>query len=186
VGYIERFNPHFAAGKWWQQEPFSGRIPYGGQGGAVIATEFMRSILEQEPTVLADDLVELCCRIATVGIDSIFTALVYRYNGTVGPYEGYFSRFWSIGGVPEGRPDGKDVGHMDKRLYNAPLSAEDRALLGRGYAFPISRSSPPPDPLQGVDCERLLLKQEATSEGDQGLDKSRWAREWWDSGPSRP
>ena len=124
--YAEKLNPSYSPSHW----PDS-HVPYGGQGGSIISTAFMRAVVNQPPQHLANDLALFFGCSTTVGVDYFISSLIHRYNGTVGEYAGYLN--WP---TPEFDGFGRyiagdiEVLHPDKTEYNQPLSPEDIEILG--------------------------------------------------------
>jgi len=107
--------------------------PYGGQGGAILDRDFWWRIVNQPSEHLANDLRAYgSCSIAA-GVDYFYTALTYRYNGTVGPYAGLFF----TGLTDQVYHSLIEVVHPDKWLYDQPLEASDLDVLGPNYATPL-------------------------------------------------
>ena len=108
-------------------------LPYGGQGGSILNTQFMRAIAQQPPAHLAAELRTMGGCSTTTGVDYWHTAMVYRFNGTVGPYAAH-----AIVGerdLPTLQADPAVlVIHPDKSHYGSELTAEDQAILGPEWA----------------------------------------------------
>ena len=132
--YAAHLNPTFVYEDWPMSPKEGWRwIPYGGQGGTILHTQFMRAIALQPPEHRIPDERVLSACSTTIGVDYMHTALVYRYNGTVGPFEGYH-----LSHNPADTPGlyanpTVQIFHADKTYYNQPLSQEDLELLGPNW-----------------------------------------------------
>ena len=175
--YAHLFNPAF--------DPINfvgGRPPYGGQGGTVFDAEFLRSVVNQPPAQLDDDLQAYFGCSTTMGVDYFFTAFVYRYNGTLGPYAGY-----TVSPDPSTEDvSAFDIVHPDKSAYNVELTAEELDVLGPNYTRALYVPDPKPPnhaPIHDVNDWPPCGPRDGVKYflGDSGLDKSRWNREWWDA-----
>lgn len=119
-------------GKW---------LPYGGQGGTILNTQLMRAVATQPQEHRVAEMRTLGGCSTTTGVDYWHTAVVYRFNGTVGPYEGY-----SAGTQPgeelaaaQANPS-VIVIHPDKSHYGADLSQEDLGILGPNWGDRLTAS----------------------------------------------
>lgn len=174
--YAHLFNPSFDTANF-----AGGRAPYGGQGGTVFAAEFLRSIVNQPPEQLNNDLQAYFGCSTTMGVDYFFTAFVYRYNGTLGPYEGYL-----VNPDSDDHRSAFDVVHPDKSAYDVELTAEEFDVLGPNYTQALYVPEPKPPnhaPIHDVNDWPPCSPREGVKYflGDSGLDKTRWKREWWDA-----
>jgi hypothetical protein len=111
----------------------------GGFGGSVYATAFWRAILNRPDIGAEVDALYAAGAAAaggghaTYGIDYIMASLLYRFNGSLGTYDGYVESFEprAAGMRAAGRVE---VLHGFKELYsNHPLTWDERELLGPGY-----------------------------------------------------
>lgn len=124
--FCEKLNPSYHPSHWPE-----GHVPYGGQGGSIINTRFMRAVVGQPPEHLANDLALFFGCSTTVGVDYFVSALVHRYNGSVGGYPGYLNWFVpDIDGYDRYIKGDIEVMHPDKTEYNQVLGPEDYAILG--------------------------------------------------------
>ena len=130
--YCEKLNPSYHPRNWPE-----GHVPYGGQGGSIINTRFMRAVVGQPPAHLANDLALFFGCSTTVGVDYFLSALIHRYNGSVGGYPGYLNWFVpEIDGYERYIKGDIEVRHPDKTEYNAVLGPEDEAILGPHWNGP--------------------------------------------------
>ncbi len=128
--YGASMNPFFRLDAWppSPNPAYPGfQIPYGGQGGTLLHTGFMRAIATQAEEHVRAEVALLGGCSTTAGVDYVMTALVYRYNGTVGPLRGSVNRPESY--APEEVAHAAVI-HPDKSDYGQPLSAEDLHILG--------------------------------------------------------
>jgi len=175
--FAASLNPTFDLQSWPvspKGEPWHW-IPYGGQGGTTFNTQFMRAIaLQPYADRIADERMLSGCS-TTIGVDYMHTALVYRYNGTVGPFSGYRLSHDAFK-VEEYRADKTcQVFHADKTHYNQPLSEEELKIMGPHWETPIHA---PPEEEQPVlkpydTCSPMIDKPEENNyphrPGDSGL-----------------
>ena len=158
------------------------RAPYGGQGGTIYDAEFLRSVVNQPAAQLDADMQAYFGCSTTMGVDYFFTTLVYRYNGTLGQYDSYGLRDRA-----ENTDRARfDVFHPDKGAYGGELTPAELAILGPNYTQQhwLPRPLPPNHaPIHNVDDWPPCSPRDGVHYflGDSGLDKSRWAREWWDA-----
>jgi hypothetical protein len=114
-------------------------LTLGGFGGCIFRTSFWKRILnlptiEEEIDALYDH-----GKVQSYGVDYIFASLVYRFNGTLGPFDGYVEAF-------EPRADGMrregkvEVLHGFKDLYKTDhlFTWEDREILGPDFERTIN------------------------------------------------
>lgn len=174
VEFARKLNPAFEAA-WPPSQP-PPRPPYGGQGGSVINARFLEAVAAQASEHLERDLAVFAGCSTTVGVDYLVSALVYRYNGTVGGYDGYLN--WP--GEQGFTGDKVLVLHPDKSDYGAPLEDEDLRDLGpefegvlraRGNA---TRGAVPPE----SGCDRVPSEVSKYRWGDSGLREDAAARGW--------
>jgi hypothetical protein len=112
--------PDMIPGQW---------LPYGGQGGSILNTQLMRAVALQPPEQRMADVRVLGGCSTTTGADYWHTAVVYRYNGTVGPYAGY--ALAGVRGLDALLADPAVlVIHPDKSHYGSELTPEDLGILG--------------------------------------------------------
>lgn len=177
--YAHLFNPAFDPAKFPGMRP-----PYGGQGGSIFDAEFLRSVVHQPARQLDEDMQAYFGCSTTMGVDYFFSTLVYRYNGTIGPYAGYGNRLDVY--HPGANPLAYDVVHPDKSAYDTALTEEELIILGSNYTFEhwLPRPLPPNHaPIHDVNDWPPCSPRDGIKYfmGDTGLDKSRWSREWWDA-----
>ena len=128
--YGATLNPHFRRDAWppSPNPNYPGfHIPYGGQGGSLFHTAFVRAVVTQAEEHVRAEVSLLGGCSTTAGVDYVMTALTYRFNGTVGPLAGAVNR-------PDSYPPEEvaraAIVHPDKSDYGAPLSEEDLRILG--------------------------------------------------------
>jgi len=174
VEFARKLNPAFAAA--WPQGAKGLQPPYGGQGGSVINARFLEAVAAQAPEHLARDLEVFAGCSTTVGVDYLLSAVVNRYNGTIGGYDGYLN--WP--GEQQFTGPQVLVLHPDKSDYGAPLDEEDLRDLGpefegvlraRGNA---TAGAAPPD----VGCDRVPAEAGKYRWGDAGIREDALARGW--------
>jgi hypothetical protein len=183
--YGASLNPFFKRDAWppSPNPNYPGfQIPYGGQGGTLLHTGFMRALATQPEEHVRAEVALLGGCSTTAGVDYVMTALAYRFNGTVGPLAGAVNR-------PENYPQdmvaAAAVVHPDKSDYGAPLNDEDRRILGPHWETPLR--APPPQPGDDAQPNPIcggpagFLQGYAPRPGAEGLAEDARARgEAWD------
>ena len=158
--------PDMIPGQW---------LPYGGQGGSILRTQLMRAMAQQPLEQRTADVRVLGGCSTTTGADYWHTAVVYRYNGTVGPYEGH-----ALVGERSLEALQADpavlVIHADKSHYGSDLSEEDQRILGPGWAteLQVAPEDEVPVPEEWSCC--CALKDFAFRPGASGLKADEEAR----------
>ena len=158
--------PDMIPGKW---------LPYGGQGGSILHTQLMRAMAQQPLEHRTADVRVLGGCSTTTGADYWHTAVVYRYNGTVGPYVGH-----ALVGERSLEALQADpavlVIHADKSHYGSDLSEEDQRILGPGWAteLQVAPEDEVPVPEEWSCC--CALKDFAFRPGASGLKADEEAR----------
>jgi len=158
--------PDMIPGKW---------LPYGGQGGSILHTQLMRAMAQQPLEQRTADVRVLGGCSTTTGADYWHTAVVYRYNGTVGPYVGH-----ALVGERSLEALQADpavlVIHADKSHYGSDLSEEDQRILGPGWAteLQVAPEDEVPVPEEWSCC--CALKDFAFRPGASGLKADEEAR----------
>jgi hypothetical protein len=174
VEFARKLNPAFAAA--WPQGAKGLQPPYGGQGGSVINARFLEAVAAQAPEHLARDLEVFAGCSTTVGVDYLLSAVVYRYNGTIGGYDGYLN--WP--GEQQFTGPQVLVLHPDKSDYGAPLDEEDLRDLGPEFEGVLRArgnatvGAAPPD----VGCDRVPAEAGKYRWGDAGIREDALARGW--------
>jgi hypothetical protein len=172
VEFARKLNPTFEA-RYPEKAKPPPRPPYSGQGGSVINARFLEAVVTQPPGHLERDLSVFAGCSTTVGVDYLLSALVYRYNGSIGGYDGYLN--WPGEQVFTG--DRVTVLHPDKSDYGAPLEEEDLRDLGPAFEGVL--------PAQGnaswsirvpETCDRQPEEAGKYRWGDEGLRKDAAAR----------
>jgi hypothetical protein len=169
--YAEKLNPSYSPRNWEDSKVF-----YGGQGGSIMSTRFMLAIARQPREHLENDLALFFGCSTTVGIDYFISALVHRYNGSIGEYEGYYNwpqevSAWRF------KAGNIEVLHPDKTDYGQPLSPEDLEILGPHWETPLvvdPVGDPPLTPRVHSQCtweEGVVYRM-----GDSGLREDALAR----------
>jgi hypothetical protein len=143
----EHYNPFFRPEKWPRSpnpKVFGFQIPYGGQGGSLFHTGFIRGIVTQPEEHLQADLALFGSCSTTSGVDYVLSAMVYRYNGTIGPLAGAvnwpYPEHYSEQQMAEAA-----VLHPDKSDYDQPVSDEDALILGPHWESTLQAAAPPAD-----------------------------------------
>jgi hypothetical protein len=156
-------NPSFALSNF----PL-GHAPYGGQGGSILSREFMLRAVNIPAAQQAEDFAVLYGCSTTLGVDYVLSALVYRYNGTCGPYAGYED--WANAETPGRYARGEvEVYHPDKSEYNVPLTEWDLEILGPNYTQVLTTSQPLPQPRVNEVCDLLKGVDYSKRLGSAGL-----------------
>ena len=183
--YGATLNPSFVRDAWppSPNPNYPGfQIPYGGQGGTLFHTGFVRAVVTQAEEHVRAEVALLGGCSTTAGVDYVMSAMVYRFNGTVGPLVGHVNGPQAF---PPEEVAHAAVVHPDKSDYGAPLSEEDRRILGPHWEEPLA--APPAAP--GDDAQanpacggpRGFLEAYVPRPGSQGLaDDARARGEAWD------
>ena len=180
--YAEKLNPSYHPSHWR-----GSKVPYGGQGGSILSTRFMAAIAQQPSQHLANDLALFFGCSTTVGIDYFISALVHRYNGSVGEYAGYLNwpgeaSLWRHGA------GNIEALHPDKTEYGQALSPEDLAILGPHWDTPLQ--VPPSTPVDAPRVHSQCTWEQGVAYrwGDSGLREDALARgeAWPPEGFGRP
>lgn len=104
----------------------------GGFGGCVFRTSFWRQILNRPDIDTEVDELYHHGKVHAYGIDYIMASLTYRFNGTLGTFDGYIEAF-----EPEAdrlRKENKvEILHGFKDMYKFGLTWQDREILGSFY-----------------------------------------------------
>ena len=171
--YCDRFNPFFRRDAWpvSPNPNFPGfQIPFGGQGGALFHTGFVRAIVTQPEEHVQAEIALLGGCSTTLGIDYFMTALTYRFNGTVGPLAGGVNRPEVFTAEEVARAA---IVHPDKSDYGAPLSELDYRILGPYWQTPLAALPPLPgdaaQPNGGCGGPEGFMKNYKPRLGEQGL-----------------
>ena len=120
------------------KNPFAPKeLILGGFGGCIFRTSFWRRILNRPD--IDDEVDELYHhgKVHAYGIDYIMASLVYRFNGTLGTFDGYIEAFESH--ANQRRAENKvEILHGFKDQYKYSLTWLDREILGSKYEEPLT------------------------------------------------
>jgi hypothetical protein len=166
VEFARKLNPAFNT-SLWRDKP-----PYGGQGGSVLNTRFIEAVATQPTEQLERDLAVFAGCSTTVGVDYFFSALVYRYGGTLGGYDGYLN--WP--GEQPFTGDRVRVLHPDKSDYGAPLEDEDLRDLGPEFETVLKARANSRRPRVPNTCDRQPEDAGKYRWGGDGLAEDARAR----------
>ena len=142
--YAASLNPFFVLEAWpvSPRPELGGRqVPYGGQGGSLLHTGLMHAIVQQSDDILRAEVAMFGGCSTTAGVDYVHTALVYRFNGTVGPLSGLLF----LPDITGADPLLAAIVHPDKSDYDQPLGPEDAHILGSNFETALNATALGPE-----------------------------------------